>query len=245
MTVIVLGKDKMAQRPVFKAITEGNCLVQSELIDFKFYNGYSIEQKHKSITELHHAIKQKHNNAKILEVSTKSNQVLGVKLSAFNLMINDKKNNISYSVECAYQASKRFENSGPYRDILNKSSLDAKKDKRILTSGAIVGFEFYGTTWGLIPFNAFYDWLYINALKKHEELHQDLIQYNYFTDIEFNHKKSINCQAHAIAMFISLYKKNLLNTIRDPEVFLNLYKEYRIFDSSFSNNKIELQEKLF
>ncbi len=245
MIVIVLEEDEMAQRPVFKSITQGNYLVQSELIDFKFHNGYSIEHKQKSITELHHAIKQKHDNAKILEVSTKSYQVLGGKLSAFNLIINDQKNNLNYSVECAYQASKRFENGGPYLDILHKSSLAAKKDKRALTSGALIGFEFYSTTWGLTPFTAFYDWLYINALNKHEELHQDLIKYDYFTDIEFNPKKSLSCQAHSVAMFISLYKRKLLNSIRNPEDFLNLYKEYRVLDSSISNNKIELQEKLF
>ena len=45
MIVIVLEIDKMAQRPVFKAITDGDCLVRSELIDFKFHNGYSIEKK--------------------------------------------------------------------------------------------------------------------------------------------------------------------------------------------------------
>ena len=160
-------------------------------------------------------------------------------------MINDQKNNISYSVECAYQASKRYENGGPYLDILNKSSLAAKKDKRALTSGSIIGFEFYGTNWGLIPFTAFYDWLYINALNKHEDLHQEIIKYDYFTDIEFNPEKSLNCQAHSVAMFVSLYKRKLLSFIRKPEDFLNLYKEYRVFDSSTSNNKIELQAKLF
>ena len=34
--------------------------------------------------------------------------------------------------------------------------------------------------------------------------------YNVFTDIEFNHEKSINCQARSVAIFVGLLKNGLL-----------------------------------
>ena len=37
-----------------------------------------------------------------------------------------------------------------------------------------------------------------------------IINYDFFTDIEFNHEKSLNCQARSAAIFVSLYQKGLL-----------------------------------
>lgn len=233
----------MAKRPVFRSHDLGSCLVESELIEFKFHNGMAIEQKRKSIAELHHAISQKYPSEKILEVSTKSLNPLGVKLSAFNLKIQDKKRDLIYSVESAYQSSKVFEKGGPYIDILKKSSLEAKKDERILNSGALIGFEFFNTKWDVVPQTAFYDWLYINVLNLEKCLHDELIKYQCFTDIEFNPLKSVNCQAHSVALFSSLYKRNLLDSIKSPEFFLKLYHEYRIFDLP-NSGKIQLQGNL-
>lgn len=64
---------------------------------------------------------------KILEISSKSLTSLGVELSAFNLKIITKKLQKSFSVECAFQASKVFENGGPFIDLLDKTSIEAKK----------------------------------------------------------------------------------------------------------------------
>ena len=42
------------------------------------------------------------------------------------------------------------------------------------------------------------------------ELTKQIIEYDAFTDIEFNPSKSINCQAQAAAIFVSLYRKGIL-----------------------------------
>ncbi len=60
------------------------------------------------------------------------------------------------------------------------------------------GRELHSRTW------VFYDWIYINSLDQHEELKQKILQYNAFTDIAFNSKKSIACQARTAALFVSL-----------------------------------------
>ena len=65
-----------------------------------------MSQAKKSIRNLHAEAVKQIGLTKILEVSTRSEEVLGISLSAFNLPFEDK----SFSVESAYQSSKVFEN---------------------------------------------------------------------------------------------------------------------------------------
>jgi len=198
----------MAKRPIFLTTNNPKELYKEIMIDFKFFNGFSVTQKAKSIISLHqNANSQGINN--ILEVSTKSNLKIGWELSAFNLMIDfdgDKK----ISLECAFQGSKVFENNIQYKDIYLKTSIEAKKDQRLKTSGNIIGFEFEGEYWENEPKTAFYDYMYIKALYQNNlDTIDELSTYTAFTDIEFNPNKSINCQARTCAILVSLIKLNL------------------------------------
>jgi hypothetical protein len=50
------------------------------------------------------------------------------------------------------------------------------------------------------------------------------MNYDTFTDIEFNHQKSINCQARSAAIFVSLRKIEMLDKVlEDKELFRSLY----------------------
>ncbi|ENV67405.1 Uncharacterised protein [Acinetobacter junii] len=220
----------MASRPIFVPEYSKNFLVNKINIDFTYFSGFAISQKQKSIDSLHDAIKENLGFKHILEVSSKSKDKLGIDLSAFNLMMQDSKTGKSFSVECAFQSSKVFENGGPYQDLLSVTSREAKKDQRIKESGDLIEFRFYHTVWDTLPRTAFYDWLYVNALNANIQYHEELDKYEAFTDIEFNPEKSINCQAHAIAIFMSLKHRGLLNQIKNQDSFLKLYGE-------FMNNK--------
>lgn len=200
----------MAFRNVFRVSKSKEKFVDKIEVSFIWYHGYSITQKQKSIKSLHDEYKRNNNEDNILEISSKSPNELGVKLSAFNLLIKTKDNRV-FSVETAFQASKKFENGGPFLDILNKSSKAAKKDERLRNSGKLVSFEFYNTIWPLEPKTLFYDWLYMRALYNQKYLAKEILKYNAFSDIEFNSNKSINCQANAAALFVSLYRRGLLN----------------------------------
>lgn len=202
----------MAIRPVF-LVKKDFCndeFIDIKDFDFQWFPGFSKKQKQKSIKSLHESISNELNTAKILEISTKSTTELGIKLSAFNLTITHKNTKQQFTVESAFQSSKVFEKGGPYKDILNMSSRDAKKDERLKNSGKLKCFNFFNTKWELNPKTLFYDWLYINALWKHQDLVKEIIKYNAFTDIEFNPSKSVNCQANAAALFVSLYNRGLL-----------------------------------
>lgn len=208
----------MAVRPIF-VVSLDNDYCKRENIEFEFFSGFSDKQKVRSITSLHQEYLKKNIGKKILEISSKSQEELGVKLSAFNLMIKTK-NGKEFSVESAFQASKVFEKGGPYKDLLNQPSIKAKKDERLRNSGQIIAFQIDGKTFETEPKTYFYNWLYINALHLHGELTEQLIEYDAFTDIAFNPQKSINCQAEAAAIYVSLAKQGLLcEALKDKNSF--------------------------
>lgn len=222
----------MAIRSVFKVSDSEKKYVDKIDVEFKWYPGFAVSQKQKSIKELHYNYKKKYATDNVLEISSKSENELGIKLSAFNLIITTKDNK-TFTVESAFQSSKKFELGGPYLDILEKTSREAKKDSRLKTSGKLIAFEFYKKTWPLEPKTLFYDWLYIRALYKHEDLASEIIKYDAFTDIEFNPDKSINCQANSAALFVSLHKRNLLDdAMKSISNYINIAKCINIEDPS-------------
>lgn len=223
----------MANRPIFVSTNNVKGLFKEINIEFKYYNGFAISQKSKCINSLHQNANKEGYKA-ILEVSTKSSEKLGHRLSAFNLMLETSDYG-TISIESAFQGSKVFENGGPYNDIYEKDSLSAKRDERIKNSGSLQCFEFEGQFWELEPKSAFYDWIYIKALYPHiEYIKENLIQYDAFSDIEFNPKKSINCQARTCAILVSLINLDLLDeALESPSSFNKIVYEREPKQSAF------------
>lgn len=216
----------MAQRPVFIPHLKGPLLVRTASVTFDWFPGLSVSQKQRSIESLHAAARQLPGVDNVLEVSSKSKERLGTALSAFNLALPDSVQAGGLSVECAFQGSKVFEQGGPYSDIYGMTSREAKRDNRLRTSGRVIGFRFLGLEWPLEPQTAFYDWLYISALRKDPELTQRVADFSAFTDIEFNPEKSINCQAYAVALCVSLYKRGTLDAVVvDKDSFLRFIRD--------------------
>jgi hypothetical protein len=220
----------MAKRPVFIPTIDGPVLVSTVLVDFEWFPGMALSQAQKSVESLHDATREAAGVQRILEISTKSKQDLGVQLSAFNLKIRTLKYQREFSVECAYQASKVFERGGPFTDLLGGTSLEAKRDPRLTQNGRMTKFVFFKQEWPLEPRTAFYDWLYINALHKHADYVDEVLQYQAFTDIAFNPERSINCQAYAAALYSSLVRRNMLNQalLQDQELYLSMIKGMKL-----------------
>ena len=211
----------MANRPVYE-VSLDESLFKCHNVDFVYFSGFSESQQRKSINSLHSAFLQMKDKSKILEISSKSEKDIGKRLSAFNLSFVTKKG-INITVESAFQASKVFENGGPYRDLLLVSSKNAKKDLRLKSSGHIISFKFDKRVFPIEPKTFFYNWLYINILNLHSDLSKQILEYDAFTDISFNPKKSVNCQAEAAAIYVSLYKQNLLKeALINEKAFLEI-----------------------
>lgn len=195
----------MAIRPVYIFGLNGAQLVIPVEIEFQWFSGFSISQKQKSIAALHSAA-AKRNITRVLEISSKSPNEQGVKLSAFNLQF-PMRDGRRISIENVFQSSKIFENDRHYLDLLDVCAREAKTDVRLRSSGQLCGFNLEDIDWPRQPVTAFYDWLYLTALQSSPELSSQLLEYDGFSDIEFNPNKSLNCQAASAALFVSLVRR--------------------------------------
>ena len=225
----------MAKRPYFTISDTSDEFYKEYSCEFEFYTGFALSQKQKSVKSLHEQILKRYPNRKILEVSRRSENSLGIALSAFNLKFLNIDNK-EYPVECVFQSSKVFANGQQYCDLLYKTASEAKTDKRLKNSGPLIKFSLNGNDWELEPKTYFYDFIYISALYRNKEVCKQLLEFDTFTDIEFNPQKSFNCQARSVAIAVSLLKNNLIEKYLSDK---NLFKE--IYNSQF----IPEQQKLF
>lgn len=221
-------QNTVEHRPVFMPRVTSDNLVKTDMVRFERHVGFASRQKKKSINDLHQVIRKKYGFNHVLELSSKSGNKLSFLLSPLSLQLTDAHDGKQYSVENAFQASKVFEHGGPYVDLLSAPPRQAKKDERLTTSGALIGYNYFGMEWSVEPLTVFYDWLYVNALKQNANLHEEVMQYQAFTDITFNPKKSIHCAAYALAMFVALNKRALLDNTADPMAFFDLCHEFKI-----------------
>ena len=190
----------MAKRLCFFLIGD---YIRERYVDFTYVSGLAFSQKVKCAASLQNEIKRKYPASHPLEVSTKSTDEIGKSLSAFNL-----KSDGCY-VESIFQSSKVFEGGVQFEQLLNKDPREAKKAIKEYGHHPLVAFRYKGKEYPLVPLSAFYDWIYINALSKSE--YADLLsKYDVFTDIEFNPKRQINCQATAAALYVSLRRQGKL-----------------------------------
>ena len=94
----------------------------------------------------------------------------------------------------------------------------------------------------LKPETYFYNWLYINTLHLHQDLSKRILEFSAFTDIAFNPDKSINCQARAAAIYVSLQKQGLLaKALENPESFLKVvYGNKYNYQENFEEEQISI-----
>ena len=198
----------MATRTYFTPKSDSPYFLEND-IEFNYLSGFALSQQQKSICNMHSAILSANSKIKILEISTKSANPIGNRLSAFNLTIDIEGK--ALNVESVYQASKLFEFGGPYRDIATLNSLDAKRDLSLKNSGKLLGYIFNGEKWFLSESPNFFDYLYAKAVVENR-LTEELISFNAFTDFAYSNKaykrsknRSFNCQARSAAIIVGLF----------------------------------------
>lgn len=232
----------MAQRPVFMAKEQAPYFEKVD-VTFTFNAGFSASQKQKNITEIHRIFKNRFPGSEVLEISSKSMQEIGVPLSAFHLLKYVPSIGKKIPVENIFQGGKKFALGGPYTDLYHVTPREAKRDERLQSSGRLTDFCFEGVEYPLEPTTAFYDWIYMNALLDNEELREKILQYDAFTDIEFNPERSINCQAKTAAVFVALSRLGLLEQIRTFEGYVALLRGRRKVVEKATNPKAEVPTK--
>lgn len=201
----------MSEKRVFFIKEDG--LVYKTDVTFSWDEGEKV---------LHQNFLSKYPNKRMLDVSSYSSATVGRRLSAFNLRYKST-DGMEYPVENVFQAGKVFEHGGAYRDLLDRSPLEAKRDFRLRNSGRLVGFEGEGKWFPLNPTTLFYNWVWINALVRNPRnalLRTEVLKYDGFSDMAFNHSRSLNCQAEAAALYVSLVRCGRLDAaLKSPEDF--------------------------
>lgn len=231
----------MAQRMVF--YVDENSQPQQKKIEFQWFPGFAKKQVQKSICALHERFLQNYSNAEILETSSASSKELGLQLSAFNLQVKTTRG--KFSVEQLFQAGKIFKDHGSQKSLLRMPPAKIKKKIKLLNNiDELIGFQEFGVHFPLIPSTYFYNWIYLKGIQQNKELAQALLKYNAFTDIYFNSKKSINCQAEACSIYISLFKRKLLEDALDnKENFLQIvYDRKKVKKSKHEPNASTVEQ---
>ena len=207
----------MATRPAWTVVN--NRVIRLNY-NFVFNSGFSKTQKQKNVVALHSSI-----GRKSLEVSTKSFDNLGVKLSAFNLKLQ------GIPLECVFQSSKKYEKGGPYTDLMFVQPREAKRDERHHSSGRLISFVYNGIEFPLEPKTIFYDYIYLKAVREQfttAEL-KEIMDFEFFTDIEFNPQKSINCQAKSVALIKAML--GMFGEIPNMDNFDEFQKFYKLIQA--------------
>lgn len=221
----------MAKRPIFRPDPE-DALVEERFVEFEWFPGFAAVQKQRSIEALHAAAITEIGLTRLLEVSTKSPEHLGVRLSAFNLFVELPGTDRPVILEAAFQGSKVFAGQGPFVHLYGiDSGREVKRYMKELPADRLIGFRLAGHDWDLSPRTAFYDWLYLSGLRRlagsDDAIDEALISYDAFTDIEFNPQKSINCQARSCALYSALLRNGVLgDALSDPESFIAVLRDH-------------------
>lgn len=193
----------MATREYWIITPEG---VKTESIDFEWFGGFADVRKKMCINSLHNAILERHPDAKILEISSASEQDIGVKLSAMNLTYKDRELEEPVELEKVYQSSKILKEYGPLTEILE---IDDPKSAKVKTKELLKKYELEGFERGYSKTDdarLFYGGLYLKSL-----LQNDLVdavknlEYNVFTDIF--HQTGHACQAEVVAEIVNVFGK--------------------------------------
>lgn len=199
----------MATRPIFVPISKKPFFEKLD-VEFEWHPGFSLVQKQKSLESLHRNAKKQYGLGELLEISSKSPVQIGNRLSAFNLKAHTKDenycSNMDFSLETVFQTSKVFKKNIHCVDLLGNDQREIRKLAKEREPLGLTGFRLEGADWSLKPKGAFYNFIYIKSLLNIPEIREKLIPYEGFTDIEFNQKKSINCQAEAVSMYTGLRK---------------------------------------
>lgn len=215
----------MATRPYFMPRHDAVGIVRKDSPGFKWFGGFALSQQQKCIEAHHAAITSVESDVRVLEISSKSMQPEGMQLSAFNLTLTRPEG--VCKIESVFQASKVFVGGiGPHQDLYAHDSMEVRdRVKQVGAGRALEAFEMDGVRWPLLPRTAFYDWLYLNALREHADLGDALMNYTAFTDIKFNPKKSLNCQAASAALYVSLRRAGKFDeAMAGAESFLRFFK---------------------
>lgn len=213
----------MATRPVFvpESDPDNPQLVHVHEVDFQWLSGRDPQQIKANVAKLHTAAGHQ-NLAPLLHVSPDSDDPLGIRISATNLVVEGP-NSFLVPLIAAFQGSKVFTGGGPFTDLYRKREAEIAADSRLRESGRHLGFRFRDLEWGKRAETMFYDWLVLHAINRHRKLASGIRRFKGFTDVECLTGGQVACHARSCALYAALAAKELLEEVfEDQDKFITI-----------------------
>ena len=201
---------------------------EERIVEFEYIKGMAFSQKQKNVLSFHKSISEQFPGSRIIEISTKSQTPIGVKLSAFNLKLD------GFPLECVFQSSKVFEGGVQYKNLLYEDPKSAKQFIRDNVFLPLANFNYNGKMFEIYPRTMFYDYIYISALLQSNIDTMEIARYDIFTDIEFNEKKQYNCQARACAIYAYMLRN------RSVEYYMSSKERFKELHSTEVGEQLTL-----
>ena len=149
---------------------------------------------------------------RVLEISSRSDEPLGRRLSAMHLHAAGPDGDRGLPVESVYQAAKCYGDGGP-DDQPIPNGYDAKRhDRERRGAGPLRGFHHQGTFWPAASGSAFYDRLWIQAAAA-AGAGRELGRFDAYTDQFHRPGQALACQARSAAMLVGLDRARKLGKV--------------------------------
>ena len=149
---------------------------------------------------------------RVLEISSRSDEPLGRRLSAMHLRAPGPDGDRGLPVESVYQAAKCYGDGGP-DDQPIPNGYDAKRhDRERRGAGPLRGFHHQGTFWPAASGSAFYDRLWIQAAAA-AGAGRELGRFDAYTDQFHRPGQALACQARSAAMLVGLDRARELGKV--------------------------------
>lgn len=164
--------------------------------------------------------------AKRFEIKGEANTDIELSEKGKNKRRIDICERLVYDNELCYIEPKS-DNPRELRAIL-KAFMEANKNKIKLAHFHYKGEKFELNAGFKNSASFFYDFLYFRALSENFSQNElkNLLKFSIFTDIEFNHQKSINCQARSCAFYhFALLNDKAEFYLKNKDNFKSLYKD--------------------
>ena len=206
----------MAVRKIYLSIPEYP-YVKEISVTFPWANG----SKHQNVQAVLDTFHDVYPDVPALEVSLASSQPEGIHAAAMKLPLHLAGLGLDAPVGIVYQASKVFENGGPYADLLQCSRQKVSKDTRLQQSGKCIGYRLEDVDFPAEPHHyAFFNWLYACALRQNPETAENVLKFGAFSDLELGStKKDRNSPARAAAVYAGLAAAGKLDCLDSYEAF--------------------------
>lgn len=187
-------------------------------VAFRWVNG-SRHQNSQVVLDAFHGI---YPDTPALEVSLASRQPEGIAAAAMKLPLRLETLPQEVPVGIVYEASRVFENGGPYEELLQCSRQKVQKDHRLQQSGACTGYRLEGRDYLTEPYPyAFFNWLYGCALRQHPDRAGNILNFGAFLDLDLGSaKKDKNSPARAAAVYAGLSAAGKLDCLDSYAAFV-------------------------